>query len=424
MEFPNTIVISSSFFSDKSNNGKTLSSFFFEYPIDKLSQLAFSVSPNNPSVCKRYYALTITDVLKRKRGKEYQAFSEIDYSSETKKNSWIKSVFHYFSEKRLPVTILLKNCIWSFYDRKGIYEFIESVKPDVVFFQGFSLSYGYKVALDICERYSLPMILELTDDYTARLYPKSFIDYLNHKKYDRYFEKAIRYSSSVIVISPKMKQEYERRYGKSMIEMMNSVSLNNSTDNLRDEHLFVYAGNVRLNRWKVLVELGKAIHRIDPKNVLLICTPDAVSDNVLDTFTKCPSIKYGGSLNSTELQGVFSKCNYVVHVEAFDKANKEITRYSISTKIPEYMSSGAIMIAIGPDDIASMEYISNEKIGICINSITCDDIYNKLNGVLNDSRLLCQIKGRAQEVCYRNHSINKNAMIIRQLLTDAIHKVK
>ncbi len=419
MELPRTLVISSSFFSKKSNNGKTLSSFFYDYPIDRVSQLSFGISPNNPSVCRRYYALTINDVLRRKQGKEYPVLSETDCTDEANSNSLLKVIFHYFSEKRFPFTILLKNKIWSFYERSGIYEYIESFKPDVVFFQGFSLCYGYRIALDICERYSLPMVLELTDDYTARLYPKSLIDYINHRGYDRYFEKAIRYSSSVIVISPKMKKEYERRYGKPMIEMMNSVSLFQFADNLRDEHLFVYAGNVRLNRWKVLVEFGKAIHRIDPKNVLFICTPDTVSDSVLNAFAKCPSIKYGGSLSATELEELFSKCSYVVHVEAFDKINKEITRYSLSTKIPEYMSSGALIIAIGPSDIASMEYISEEKIGICINSVTFDEIYNKLNDTLSNSHLLNQMKERAQEVCYRNHSKEKNAMIIRQLLIKA-----
>lgn len=419
MELPRTLVISSSFFSEKSNNGKTLSSFFFGYPVEKLSQLSFSVSTTNPSVCKRYFAITIIDVLRGKSGKEYTASSEDNVSSKSKRNNLLKDIFHHFSEKRLPITTFLKNKIWLFCNHNGIYKYVEAVKPEVVFFQGFSLSYGYRIALDICNKYKLPMILELTDDYTAHLYPHSLFDYINHKEYERYFEKAIRYSKSVIVISPKMRKEYEKRYQKQMIEMMNSVSLNINTNNIRDNHLFVYAGNIRLNRWKVLIEFAKAIHMIDPLNTLFICTPDEVQKKVLNAFGECKNIIYGGSLNPIELREKFSRCGYVVHVEAFDKTNKEITRYSLSTKIPEYMASGALMIAIGPDDIASMEYISEKNVGICINSLTCDEIYDKLNAVLNNNDLLNEVKACALEICYRNHSKDINSNIIKQLLADS-----
>lgn len=420
MELPRVLVISSSFFNEKNNNGKTLSSFFFGYTKEKIAQISLNASTNDPSVCEQYYAITITDVLKGKSGRSFPANSSGKNTIYSDKGSLLKKTFHYYAEKRTPITTYIKNLIWKRCDRTGMYRFIESFKPDVVFFQGFSLCYGYDIALDICKKYKLPMVLELTDDYTARLFPLSVVDSYNHKKYNSYFEEAISYASSVIVISPKMRAEYEHRYGKKMVEMMNSVTVNPSLENNRDKHLFVYAGNVKLNRWKVLIEFSKAIYRIHPQNTLFICTPDSVSDKVLNEFSKYPNIVYGGSLRPSELKERFTQCTYAVHVESFDKKNREITRYSLSTKIPEYMSSGALIIAIGPEDIASMEYIKDERVGICINFQDAESMYMKLINIpFDDSEVRESYVDRALERCRASHSKEINSKAVQNLLISA-----
>ena len=54
-----------------------------------------------------------------------------------------------------------------------------------------------------------------------------------------------------------------------------------------------------------------------------------------------------------------------------NKQNKRITRLSVSTKIGEYLGSERCIIAFGPQDIASIEYIQNKNLGLVlpVNSI-------------------------------------------------------
>ena len=67
------------------------------------------------------------------------------------------------------------------------------------------------------------------------------------------------------------------------------------------------------------------------------------------------------SLNSPkpyeEIQMIMSGSDIVLHVESFDKEQIEYVHYSFSTKITDCLQSGAMVLAIGPDSIASIEYL-------------------------------------------------------------------
>lgn len=368
-ELPKVLVIASTPFSKTKNNGKTLSSFFENYGRERIAQFSFSGGDCNPDVCDRYYILTYNDVLRQRSGQSYSA-ADIRVVSENRqqKKSKAEKLFSVFSQKRMPITTFLKNRVWKKADYTKAYEWIDEFQPDVVFFQGFSMAYGYDFALSVCKRKNIPLILELTDDYTHRLYPLSVIEKINQKKYMNGFTEAIRLASKTIVISELMKEEYEARFGGDLTVMMNTVGDQKPNEAVvRTPNDYVYAGNLLLNRWKVLRNLGKALSDINGQAVLHIYTPDVPPKRILNALAKIPSIRYGGRLTKEELEHRLQQCEYVVHVEAFDKKNRKITRLSMSTKISEYVASGAKVLSIGPADVASMRCLEKNGLGVCIN---------------------------------------------------------
>ena len=58
--------------------------------------------------------------------------------------------------------------------------------------------------------------------------------------------------------------------------------------------------------------------------------------------------------------------DFLVHAESFDSENKKVTMLSISTKIPEYLSSNRCIVAIGPSEIASINLIKENDLGIVL----------------------------------------------------------
>lgn len=371
-KLPRVLVIASTPFSKTANNGKTLSSFFEGYPREQVAQFTYSGGDSNADVCDHYYIFTKDDVLAGRQGAAYRA-DEIEKpqtATVPTKPSLLRRIFHVFSQARNPVAVYLKNRVWNKADYTAAYAWIEAFAPDVVFFQGFSMVYGYDFALSVCKKYRLPLILELTDDYTHRLYPLSIVEAINNKRYMAAFTEAIGMAHKTIVISDLMKEEYQRRFGGDMDVMMNAVATDRVavSDTSRDTLDYVYAGNLLLNRWKVLRNLGRALMQVQPEAHLNIYTPDIPPQKILKALSKVPTIHYGGRLSKAELEARLSTCGHVVHVEAFDKKNRKITRLSMSTKISEYVASGAQVLAIGPSDVASMRCLADNRLGLCVHN--------------------------------------------------------
>lgn len=382
-DLPKVLVIASTPFSKTKNNGKTLSSFFETYDRKRLAQFSFSGGDYNSDICDNYFFFTKEDVLSGNRGSACTSDNVLkkDGTNESISNkSFIKSFFHIFSQARNPIALWIKDQTWRKADYSKAYNWIDQFNPDVVFFQGFSMAYGYDFALSVCKKKNIPMILELTDDYTHRLYPFSIVEKINQKRYMKVFTETIKYASKTIVISDLMKEEYESRFGGDMDVMMNTVNTVSSVCvSDRTPNDYVYAGNLLLNRWKVLRNLGKALLKVNKQAVLNIYTPDVPPKHILSSLSKVCSIRYGGQLSKEELECRLKKCEYVVHVEAFDKKNRKITRLSMSTKISEYVASGAKVLAIGPSDVASMKCLANNNLGICINDSSVSQIVKMLS---------------------------------------------
>ena len=414
------LVISSSPFSKTRNNGKTLASFLEGYGAEYIAQFSFSGGDCNKEVCDNYFFYTKEDIISKNNGRACRA-DEISVDSSVVKasnKSFPHKVFHYFSQKRLPITIYLKNRLWEKADYSKAFAWIESFAPQVVFFQGFSMSYGYGFALNVCKKYDLPMILELTDDYTHNLYPVSILERINKKKYMKVFTEAVRCAYKTIVISDAMKEEYTAMYGGDMVVMMNSVPEISSIRTARVAKDYVYAGNVLLNRWKVLRNFGIALARVDPEATLTVYTPDEPPQRALRAFSKVSSIKYGGRLTKEELSDRLSKCEYVVHVEAFDKKNRMITRLSMSTKISEYLACGAKLIAIGPPDVASMSCLKDNQLAICINHHSP----NQIAGMLDDAMERGDVCQRNAEEFLSTRASDKTREIIAEYITGAVYQ--
>lgn len=416
-DLPKVLVIASAPFSKTKNNGKTLSSFFETYDRNLIAQFSYSGGDSNAEVCDNYFVLTKDDVVSGKKGKQYTADELITTScrqyASSGRLSVVRKVFHFFSQRRMPLAVSIKNRTWDKADYSQAYKWIDVFDPDVVFFQGFSMAYGYDFALEVCKRKNIPMILELTDDYTHRLYPLSLVEKSNHARYMKVFTEAIRRSSKVIVISELMKEEYEKRFGGDMLVMMNSVAQLDDTETARVTGDYVYAGNLLLNRWKVLKNLGKALRQSNPDAVLNIYTPDEAPKKILKSLSKVKSINYGGRLKKDELEKRLKTCEYVVHVEAFDKKNRKITRLSMSTKISEYIASGAKLLTIGPSDVASMRCIADNHLGVCINDASVAGISVGLNA---SKEFECSVQARKDfiEECASTNNGERISEIIAQ----------
>ncbi len=402
------LVLSHNAFSKTQNNGKTLESFFQDWDKDSIAQIYLQPEKPDFEFCNRYYRMTDYEVLNNALFKGKIGEKIVDEVNEKtfqeKMNPVVKNLYtsrreggerkglnkyiHNAFVARFPLFIYAREKFWQFSDWKSdfLVEWIKEFSPDVLFFQGSSCVFGYEIALWISNEFKIPLVLELTDDYTEGLYPWSLIEKINKRKYINIFKKAILSSNKVITISDYMSSEYSEKFGGNYTVLMNSVNRNIESNEPEGVRL-LYTGNVSLNRWTVLIKIGKALDEIN-KSFHLNCklsvyTPNHLTEDIRRALTSIDSIEYGGSLNQQQLIEEVTKSNILVHVEAFNKKNKKITRLSISTKIPEYMASKRSILAVGPKDVASIRYLSDNKYAKVVDSEDIEMIKKGLIDLIN-----------------------------------------
>ena len=91
-----------------------------------------------------------------------------------------------------------------------------------------------------------------------------------------------------------------------------------------------------------------------------------------------------------------------MHVESFDEKSKNSTRYSLSTKIPEYLNSGVCIFAYGPDDIASIEYLKENSVAFVCSNKT--DLRLTLKKLLFTPELSIKFEEQGLELAKAKHN--------------------
>lgn len=429
------LIVSHNAISDTQSNGKTISSLFAGWDKDCLAQLYLTTDVPDFTLCQKYFQLHDFDALKRLIFKsKYQgrrvyceSITEAElYKDNVKKNVLLNIIRNNIS----PLFRLIRDVLWNIsgYKTGALKNFLDDFKPDIVFFQSSSGVFAFSIVKWICTSRNIPLVMQVTDDYVTgrRTYDPFF--WLQLRRLNDAFKWAITYCECVVAIGDKMAEEYKRRFGGTYYIAMNSVSVLNlpvykpSTSIIK----LLYAGNLGLNRWKVLAVIGECIKEINEEYAILgelsIYSLVEPSPKELSHLLRPPYSSFKGALNTHELNTVKSDIDILVHVEAFDNINKHVTRLSISTKIPEYLASGRCIFAVGPDDVASIEYLSEYDLGVVVT--TCDkrNIKESLKKLMINSEQRVHYAQKGLIVADERHNAESVANDIFQIITSSTSK--
>ena len=88
--------------------------------------------------------------------------------------------------------------------------------------------------------------------------------------------------------------------------------------------------------------------------------------NIISGVRKHNGIKFHGKISYDEVIEVMGSSMAVIHTESFDESVRKSVAYSISTKIADSLASGTYILAFGPEEIASIEYLKENEAAFCI----------------------------------------------------------
>lgn len=382
MDLPRVLIISNNVVSDTKNNGKTIHSFFKNYPSEKIRQLYFSNELPTGRIYSGYYRISDMDMLKLKSG---------DIITNASKKPIVRNNLKVNKNQynRIIREIVWKSNRWK---NKKLIKWLDDFKPEIVFFVAGDSGFAYDITRFIMEKYKTKLITYVTDDYILprssenkiikrrRLYIKSKLSSILHD------------TDIFVTISEKMRNTYLNIFNKdSYIASNQVISLKREIASKSSKHtrlLMVYAGGLHFKRYETIALLSNVINNLNKKMTvkleLEIYTNSYPSEKVLKMIENKEDSKYKGTLSNEELILKLNEADILLHVESFEKECIESTKLSVSTKINEYISVEKPILAIGPEGVASMEYL--KEVAICITHI--DDLEKNITDLYCNNSVL------------------------------------
>ncbi len=361
------LIISNNPLSTTRNNGKTLLSYFDDLPKDSVYQLYFEQS--SPTVeGYKYFRLSDRDIIngilsRKKRGGVAEAVPPKPANT----SSAGRSTKHKGAFARL-----LRDILWlGKWRSPQLLSWLDEIKPTAIFYVGGDAGFAYNICEFVQKRYNCRLTLYITDDYIMPRTAEGFWSKVRRKQILKKARKCVARADAFVTVSEPMRALYAKVLGKDSFVAVNM------TEPMRMEDVkpsgngysLIYAGSLYYGRDLMLGKIARAIEKYnataDKKARLNIYTNTKPNDETRARFEIEGCCSYEGSLDKEQLRLELNKSDILVFVESFDKLQIEKTKLSLSTKVPEYLSVGRPIFAVGPCGIGSMDYLADAA--ICVN---------------------------------------------------------
>lgn len=397
------LIVSQNALSLHSNNGKTLTSIFSDWPDNNIAQLYFQEEIPESLKFKNFLRIRDLDIIRsaltfglKSAGQKVQPQATVKshYSSSSK----IKLLIIDFLRPLNTFKLLLRELLYSsgLWNSRPLNIWIRNFKPDSIFLVGGNSSFCFNIANKISCTYNIPIDIYITDDYVLHAKPNTIIQHILHKKLIAVYKKSYAKTRHAFVIGDEMANHFSREFSREFTPIMNSVKIPSELPTREEINLtspvdIVYTGSFHLGRDISIINFSKILQSISKKikrPIILTLYSQQTPSNEIEKLFHQYGIIFCGSLSQSQIPERLLSADFVLHIESFDDKFCNLTKLSVSTKIPEYLVSGSCMIAFGPPQLASIKLISDNEIGICLtsNELHTEDTEKLIEAILSSEK--------------------------------------
>lgn len=358
------LIITRNAWDDTNAIGNTISNFFGGIEDVEFAAIYFRSSLPNNSLCKNYYHMSEMEIVRnwfhpQRIGRQFylhEHHTELGEHNADKEKKTIRLIQKYGAK----LAYKLSDRLW--YSEKwlnnNLDRFIKEFSPDVVFTFVRSAPQYYLIVKHIRENYNIPLFTWIADDEYSYLKQRDEIKGIRNLQY------ILNESSVICGCSQQICDFYQSIFGCKSTPLYKSCDFSSPVkNNIGDPITIVYAGNLLYGRLDIISRVVDVVERINDEGTRVVFevysnTPLLSHEEQL-IFGGKEFTCYKGKQDYSFIKKRLSTADIVLHVESFEKAEIQKTKYSFSTKIIDYLQSGSVILAIGPQDISSMRYLSN-----------------------------------------------------------------
>jgi len=412
------------------SSARTYSTLFSSMPEYEVYNIYIREELPNDPCCKRYFQISENRVIKSifnrkiKTGEEVFVGEKITLdkqkSIEAQKNLYSRQRKRCYYLKRAARELLWLIGKWKS-DRLNI--FLNEIKPDVVIYSMEGYIHFNRLCNYAVTKTKASSIGYFWDDnFTYKQRPGN-LGYMMFRFFQR--RSLVRLANNTKAfwaITPKTKEEADR-YFQINCEVLSKpteracvVGYKNESEN-RIKRIF-YAGNLAIGRADTIGILSNVLREINKDEIRItldIYTSTEIS-NEMKSFGY--GVTFHEAIPQSEVLELQKEMDILLFVEDILGKERKVARLSFSTKIPDYLSCGKCILAIGDFDTAPMEYFIKEDVALCAQNK--EEIMRQLYKIIDYPEIMKSYGMKAYECAQRNHSKEKSRDMISKTITKAL----
>lgn len=424
-EFPRVLVIATVSFNWEAGGGVTMCNLFKGWPQNRIAQIyTYGVLNKDMSVCRTYYRLP-----------------PIDRQFELTEG---RSLFGRGPIAKVLRRTRMRRLLRLEHQYQEAIAFARQFKPDVAYVRPLDKPSSYWwFGHDLCKLLDIPYVTHIMDDWPARYdddsragtnrdIPRGIRGRMKARRLASATQQTINSAANNIAISPEMAAAFGERYRKPFDAFHNTVDVKHWTSKRQErpagtpgvDRPFVirYVGGLMADKeLRSLQEIAAAARRLHDAGrkirFEIHCGPawnNAVDEHLADD----PVVGRGAFLTQDELPAVLSAADLLVLPINFDERSTKYVGYSMQTKGPEYMASGAPILVYGPATNPNVRYAKDAGWGIVIDQHdpTSSSLAAAIEGIITDPRRANEVARRADAIVMANH----DASVVRRRFREVI----
>lgn len=241
---------------------------------------------------------------------------------------------------------------------------LEAFRPEIVLYRPLvDKPYLHDFAMSYLDQTDVPLVTWLMDDWPARLFAE---DKVRFAPMDRDLQRLLKRSALRLSICDAMSRAFAKRYGVPFVAYANGIAPDFWPDPAPQKAgptVLRYAGGLAPDMNSLSVQrVAQAVEDLAKSGVDIrfeINTQSwwkVQSGHLFDGFkaTTIESVKRSFS----EYVQWLREADCLLIAYNFDHASLQYVRYSMANKTPECLASGAAILAHGPRDVATVDYLA------------------------------------------------------------------
>lgn len=397
------LVISNSEWDNSNSFGNTMTNLFNGTNLEFANIFCREGSPRTET-CKYFLKISEKTILRK-----FQHAVKVENNNEQKSQS-VNKCISFAKVHRWTIFLWLRELIWETkrWKCKELYDFLDEFNPDIILLMIYPYTYINKLAIHIKNKKHIPMLSYVSDDdYTLKQFSLSPLFWINRLIQRRWVKKSINASEILYVISKPQKEEYEKIFSvpcKILTKSYDFKSVPVYKTEYNTPLKLLYAGNIGSNRWKSLAMLAKALKEINKDIIeatLDIYTATVITKKMYRSLMIEGASNLYGCVSAERIKELQKEADILVYAEPIDLKNRLLARLSFSTKIVDYLKACKPILAIGPDNIASMEYLKDNNCAFVCKDLP--EIKQKLQEIISNRDFMGEIALKAYMCGRANH---------------------